>query len=123
MMKTLANDSSDKFNSRLVISLNVRSDISEYDEILKIYNSIQNQELKKLIVGVEYSGDISSTNFREKKYEDIIAIFEKFRTSGLGVGVHLSQNPNYQQFPLNLFIPDKLYLIPFSVLLRSELVK
>ena len=108
-----ADDSSDKFNSRLVISLNVRSDISEYDEILKIYNSIQNQELKKLIVGVEYSGDISSTNFREKKYEDIIAIFEKFRTSGLGVGVHLSQNPNYQQFPLNLFIPDRVSHIEF----------
>ena len=36
----IANDSSDKFNSRLVISLNARSDISEYDEILKIYNTL-----------------------------------------------------------------------------------
>ena len=62
-MKT-ANDSSDKFNSRLVISLNARSDISEYDEILKIYNTLQNQDLKKLIVGIEYSGDVTSGNFR-----------------------------------------------------------
>lgn len=103
-----ANDSSDKFNSRLVISLNARSEISEYDEILKIYNDIQNEELKKLVVGVEYSGDVTSSNFREKKYEDIIPIFEKFRTNGLGVGIHLSQNPNYQPFPLNLFIPDRV---------------
>ena len=34
--------------------------------------------------------------------------FEKFRTNGLGVGIHLSQNPNYQPFPLNLFIPDRV---------------
>ena len=103
-----ANDSSDKFNARLVISLDARSDISEYDEILKIYNDIQNQELKKLIVGIDYSGDVTSNNFREKKYEDIIPIFEKFRSNGLGVGIHLSQNPNYQQFPLNLFVPDRV---------------
>ena len=103
-----ANDSSDKFNARLVISLDARSDISEYDEILKIYNDIQNQELKKLIVGIDYSGDVTSNNFREKKYEDIIPIFEKFRNNGLGVGIHLSQNPNYQQFPLNLFVPDRV---------------
>jgi len=103
-----ANDSSDKFNSRLVISLDARSDISEYDEIFKIYNDIQNQELKKLIVGIDYSGDVTTNNFREKKYEDIIPIFEKFRSNGLGVGIHLSQNPNYQQFPLNLFVPDRV---------------
>ena len=103
-----ANDSSDKFNARLVISLDARSDISEYDEILKIYNDIQNQELKKLIVGIDYSGDVASNNFREKKYEDIIPIFEKFRNNGLGVGIHLSQNPNYQQFPINLFVPDRV---------------
>ena len=103
-----ANDSSDKFNTRLVISLDARSDISEYDEILKIYNDIQNQELKKLIVGIDYSGDVTSNNFREKKYEDIIPIFEKFRSNGLGVSIHLSQNPNYQQFPLNLFVPDRV---------------
>ena len=103
-----ANDSSDKFNARLVISLDARSDISEYDEILKLYTDIQNQELKKLIVGIDYSGDVTSNNFREKKYEDIIPIFEKFRSNGLGVGIHLSQNPNYQQFPLNLFVPDRV---------------
>ena len=106
-MKT-ANDSSDKFNSRLVISLNGRSDISEYDEILKIYNTLQNQDLKKLIVGIEYSGDVTSGNFREKKYEDVIPIFEKFKNAKLGVSINIGQNPNYQKFPLNVFIPDRV---------------
>ena len=111
-MKT-ANDSSDKFNSRLVISLNARSDISEYDEILKIYNTLQNQDLKKLIVGIEYSGDVTSGNFREKKYEDIIPIFEKFKNTKLGVSINIGQNPNYQKFPLNTFIPDRVSYCDF----------
>ena len=104
----IANDSSDKFNSRLVISLKARSDISEYDEILKIYNTLQNQDLKKLIVGIEYSGDVTSGNFREKKYEDVIPIFEKFKNAKLGVSINIGQNPNYQKFPLNVFIPDRV---------------
>jgi len=104
----IANDSSDKFNTRLVISLNARSDISEYDEILKIYNTLQNQDLKKLIVGIEYSGDVTSGNFREKKYEDVIPIFEKFKNAKLGVSINIGQNPNYQKFPLNVFIPDRV---------------
>ena len=104
----LINESSEKFNSRFVISLNADSDNSEYEDILKIYNGIQNQELKKLIVGIDYSGDVTSPNCREKKYTDIIEIFEKFRTLGLGVCLHLGQNPNYQKFPLNLFVPDRV---------------
>ena len=106
-MKT-ANDSSDKFNSRLVISLNARSDISEYDEILKIYNTLQNQDLKKFIVGIDYSGDVTSSNFREKKYEEVIPIFEKFKNAKMGVSINIGQNPNYQKFPLNVFIPDRV---------------
>ena len=104
----LVNESSEKFNSRFVISLNAISDNSEYEDILKIYNGIQNQELKKLIVGIDYSGDVTSSNCMEKKYTDIIEIFEKFRTLGLGVCLHLGQNPNYQRFPLNLFVPDRV---------------
>ena len=103
-----ANESYDKFNSRLIISLDVRSDISEYEEILKIYNNIENKDLKKLIVGADYSGDVTSANFREKKYEDLIPIFEKFKKQGLGITLHYGQNPNYQVFPLNLFVPDRV---------------
>ena len=103
-----ANNSSDKFNARLVIALNARKDISEYEEILKIYNDIQNQELKKLIVGIDYSGDVTSGNYREKKYQDVIPIFEKFRNLGLGISVYFGQNPNYQVFPLDLFVPDRI---------------
>ena len=80
-----ANESYDKFNSRLIISLDVRR-----------------------IVGVDYSGDVTSANFREKKYEDLIPIFEKFKKQGLGITLHYGQNPNYQVFPLNLFVPDRV---------------
>ena len=33
---------------------------------------------------------------------------KNFISNGLGVSIHLSQNPNYQQFPLNLFVPDSV---------------
>ena len=104
----IANESSEKFNSRFIISLNARSDISESEDILKIYNALQKQELKKLIVGIDYSGDVTTGNFIEKKYEDIIPILTKFKNVGLGISLHLGQNPNYQHFPLNLFIPDRV---------------
>ena len=104
----IANESSEKFNSRFIISLNARSDISESEDILKIYTALQKQELKKLIVGIDYSGDVTTGNFIEKKYEDIIPILTKFKNVGLGISLHLGQNPNYQHFPLNLFIPDRV---------------
>ena len=103
-----ANDLSEKFNSRLIISLDKRSNLNEYEEILKIYNNIQNNELKKLIVGIDYSGNVDISNDRENKYEDIIPIFEKFRQQGLGITVHLGENPNYKFLPLNLFVPDRI---------------
>ncbi len=103
-----SNNSSEKFNPRLIISLDKESTINEYEEILKIYDDIQNSELKKLIVGIDYSGDVNKSNYREKKFEEIIPIFEKFRQKGLGISVHLGENPNYQKFPLNLFVPDRV---------------
>ena len=103
-----SNNSSEKFNPRLIISLDKESTINEYEEILKIYDDIQNRELKKLIVGIDYSGDINKSHYREKKFEEIIPIFEKFRQKGLGISVHLGENPNYQMFPLNLFVPDRV---------------
>ena len=103
-----ANDLSEKFNSRLIISLDKRSNLNEYEEILKIYNNIQNNELKKLIVGIDYSGNVDISNDRENKYEDIIPIFEKFRQQGLGITVHLGENPNYKFLPLNSFVPDRI---------------
>ena len=115
-----ANENYDKFNSRLIISLNARSDISEYEEILKIYNNIENQNLKKLIVGIDYSGDVTTGNFREKKYEDVIPIFEKFKKLGLGISIHYGQNPNYQIFPLNLFVPDR---VSHCCFLKEENIK
>ena len=98
---------SEKFNSRLIISLDKESNINEYEEILEIYNHIQNNELKKLIVGIDFSGDVDTTNNRENKYEDIIPIFEKFRQKGLGISINLGEKQNYQFVPLNLFVPDR----------------
>ena len=103
-----ANNLSEKFNSRLVISLDKKSNISDYEEILKIYNNIENTELKKLIVGIDYSGNTNIPNHRENKYEEIIPIFDKFRKNGLGVTVNLGENANYQFLPLNQFLPDRV---------------
>lgn len=103
-----ANNLSEKFHSRLVISLDKKSNNLDYEEILKIYNNIQNTELKKLIVGIDYSGNVDLLNHRENKYEEIIPIFEKFRQNGLGITVYLGENANYQFLPLNLFVPDRV---------------
>ena len=103
-----ANNLSEKLNSRLIISLDKESNINEYEEILEIYNNIQNNELKKLIVGIDFSGNVNTTNNRENKYEDIIPIFEKFRQKGLGISINLGEKQNYQFVPLNLFVPDRV---------------
>ena len=102
------NDSSDKFNSRLIISLDKKSDINEYEEIFKIYNNIQNHDLKKLIVGIDYSGYVNASTGKEHKYEEVIPIFEKFRQEKLGISIHLGEDPNYAFIPLNLFVPDRV---------------
>ena len=103
-----ANNKYEKFNARLVISLDKKESVKDYEEILNIYNNIQNNELKKLIVGIDYSGNVNIQNHRENKYEDVIPIFEKFRQYGLGVSVHVGENPNYQILPLNLFVPERV---------------
>ena len=103
-----ANASYEKFNARLIITLDKNSNILDYEEILKIYNNIQNNDLKKLIVGIDYSGNVNSPSNREHKFEEIIPIFEKFRKEGLGVTLHLGENPNYIFFPLDSFLPDRV---------------
>ena len=103
-----ANVSYEKFNARLIITLDKNSNILDYEEILKIYNNIQNNDLKKLIVGIDYSGNVNSPSNREHKFEEIIPIFEKFRKEGLGVTLHLGENPNYIFFPLDSFVPDRV---------------
>ena len=99
-----ANNLSEKFNSRSNISLDKKSNILD-EEILKKYNNIQNTELKKLIVGIDYSGYVSS---RENKYDDIIPIFIKLREKGLGISISLGKNVNYQFLPLAKFIPERV---------------
>ena len=103
-----ANNSLEKFNSRLIISLDKKNGVEDYEDILNIYNNIKNTELKKLIVGIDYSGNINEPNHRENNYQDIIPILEKFKQSGLGITIHVGENPNYQNFPINSFIPERI---------------
>ena len=103
-----ANNLNEKFNSRLIITLDKNSNILDYEEILKIYNNIDYNDLKKLIVGIDYSGNVNIPSNREHKYDEIIPIFEQFRQLGLGITVHLGEYPNYQFFPLDKFVPDRV---------------
>ena len=60
-----------------------------------------------MIVGIDFSGNVNTTNNRENKYEDIIPIFEKFRQKRLGISINLGEKQNYQFVPLNLSVPDR----------------
>ena len=61
--------------------------------------------MKKLIVGIDYSGYVS---IRENKYDDIIPIFIKLRKKGLGISISLGENVNYQFLPLDKFISERV---------------
>ena len=90
--------------TRLIISLDRTKSIKEYEEVLSIYRTIKNQTLKNLIVGIDYSGN----EVKEKhKYEDIIPIFKKFKEEGLKITIHMGECTNYQQFPFDIFLPDR----------------
>ena len=101
----------DKFNNendmitRLIICLDREKDLNDYEDTYNIYKNFQNENLKKLIVGIDYSGN----EINEKhKYEEIIPIFEKFKNEGLKVTIHMGETENYQIFPFDKFLPDRV---------------
>ena len=101
----------DKFNnenqmiSRLIICLDREKDLNDYEDTYNIYKNFKNENLKKLIVGIDYFGN----EINEKhKYEDIIPILEKFKNEGLKITIHMGETANYQIFPFDKFVPDRV---------------
>ena len=101
----------DKFNNennmitRLIISLDREKDLNDYEDTYNIYINFKNENLKKLIVGIDYSGN----EINEKhKYEEIIPILGKFKNEGLKITIHMGETENYQIFPFDKFLPDRV---------------
>ena len=107
---------SKNIQTRLIISIDRNSEISEFEEIFDIFSYFKNTDLKKLIVGIDYSG--VNNNF--KSYEKIIPFFEKFRKEGLKITVQLGETPNYIPFPFELFVPDR---VSHCLFLKKEHIK
>jgi adenosine deaminase len=94
-----------KMITRLIISLDREKELNDYEETYNIYKNLNDENLKKLIVGIDYSGN----EINEKhKYEELIPYLEKFRNEGLKITIHMGENPNYQIFPFDKFIPDRV---------------
>ncbi len=94
-----------KMITRLIISLDREKELNDYEETYNIYQNLNDENLKKLIVGIDYSGN----EINEKhKYEELIPYLEKFRNEGLKITIHMGENPNYQIFPFDKFIPDRV---------------
>ena len=108
---------SKKIQTRLIISIDrSSSEISELEEIFDIYTNFKNPDLKKLIVGIDYSG--VNNNF--KNYDKIIPFFEKVRKEGLKITIQLGETPNYIPFPFDLFVPDR---VSHCLFLKKEHIK
>lgn len=91
--------------TRLIISLNRELPLEDYLETLKVYENFQDSELKKLIVGIDYSG----YEVNEKHtYESLVPIFQKFRDYGLKVTIHMGECKVYQKLGFKLFKPDRV---------------
>lgn len=91
--------------TRLIISLNRCLPIDDFIETLEIYKNFSDEKLKKLIVGVDYSGYEEEELHR---YEDIIPIFNQFRELGLKVTIHMGESKIYQPMDFNQFRPDRV---------------
>ena len=90
--------------TRLIIALDREKSLEDYEETYQLYKSYKNENLKKLIVGIDYCGN----EINEKhKYSEVIPCFQKFRDEGLKITIHMGENPNYQIFPFNDFVPDE----------------
>lgn len=91
--------------TRLILSLDRTKPIEDYKEVLSIYKEIEDKHLKSLIVGIDYCGN----ELNEKhKYQDVIPIFKQFKEEGLKITIHMGENINYQKFPFDLFLPDRI---------------
>jgi adenosine deaminase len=91
--------------TRLIISLNRELPLEDFLETLEIYKNFADENLKGLIVGIDYCG--YETN-EKHMYEDVVPIFEKFRELGLKITIHMGETPKYQMFDFIKFRPDRV---------------
>ena len=98
-------NSKNEIITKLILSLDRTKPIDEFNEIFSIFKSIENPNLKSIIVGIDYCGN----EYKEAhKYHEIIPIFQKFRDENLKITLHMGEIPNYQKFPFDKFIPDRI---------------
>jgi len=91
--------------TRLIMSLNREYPIADYLETFETYKNYKNENLKKLIVGIDYCGNEQK---ELHKIADVIPIFQKFRDEGLMVTIHSGESENYQHFDFKAFRPDRI---------------
>lgn len=91
--------------TRLLVSLNRELPLEDYLETLEILKNFNDENLKKLVVGIDYSG--YETNERHA-YRNVIPVFEEFRKLGLKVTVHMGERPDYQLMDYFQFRPDRI---------------
>jgi len=94
-----------EMQTRLIISLNRELSLEEFQETMDMYKNFKDISLKKLIVGIDYSGN---ENNEKHSYKELIPIFEKFRELGLKITIHMGEIRNYQLLDYSLFKPDRI---------------
>jgi len=100
------NDGNQKYSmkTRLILCIDKAQSLEEAIKTYETYSNL-NSPYKSLIVGVDYSG------FEEKEHishTDLFALFNKFRSHGLGVTYHIGEIESYQMVDFNVFRPDRL---------------
>ena len=93
-----------KMQTRLIICLNRESPIEDAHDS---YNTFMNfeSELKRLIVGVDYSGYEANEKI---PHEQIFEVLGKFRSAGLKVTYHIGEVAEYKMIDFNVFRPDRI---------------
>ena len=91
--------------TRLIISLNRCLPIADYVDTLEIYKNFKEENLKSLIVGLDYSGyEVEELH----KLDDVIPIFNQFKDLGLKITLHMGESKEYQLLDFAKFRPDRV---------------
>lgn len=94
-----------ELQTRLIISLNRELPIEDYLDTYDLYVKFNDEKLKPLIVGIDYSGDETR---EAHKYNTITPILQKFRELGLKITIHMGEITNYQVMDFSKFKPDRI---------------
>jgi adenosine deaminase len=97
-----------EMQTRLIVSLNRELPLEDYLDTYDIVDNFMNnspEQMKKLIVGIDYSG--YETN-EKHKLSEVIPIFNKFKDLGLKITIHMGETERYQTIDFKLFRPDRI---------------